>query len=111
MQKQGNDLIILGELRELMEPNSTPYPTASADKQAGFINGKSSRELKLAVGVSMLGNLIGAMTGTKLKLNPAFGRAKSMSYQFDDVMMNDVNQIELSKYLGTSRLAAQGLTR
>ena len=106
LQKQGNDLIILGELRELMEPNSTPYPTISADKQAGFINGKSSRELKLAVGVSMLGNLIGAMTGTKLKLNPAFGPARSMSYQFDDVMMKDVNQIELSKYLGTSRLAA-----
>ena len=104
LQKQDNDLIILGELRELMEPGAASYPKISADKQAGFINGKSSRELKLAVGLSMLGNIIGAMTGTKLKLNPAFGPAKSITYEFDDVMMNDVNQIELSKYLASSRL-------
>lgn len=104
LQKQSNDLIILGELGQLMEPSSTPYPQVSADKQAGFINGKSSRELKLAVGLSMLGNIIGAMTGTKLKLNPAFGPAKAITYEFDDVMMNDVNQIELSRYLASAKL-------
>lgn len=104
LQKQGNDLIILGELSQLMEPGSTPYPQVSADKQAGFINGKSSRELKVAVGLSMLGNIIGAMTGTKLKLNPAFGPAKSITYEFDNVMMNDVNQIELSRYLASAKL-------
>lgn len=104
LQKQGNDLIVLGELTQLMEPGSTPYPQVSPDKQAGFINGKSSSELKLAVGLSMLGNIIGAMTGTKLKLNPAFGPAKSITYEFDDVMMNDVNQIELSRYLASAKL-------
>jgi len=104
LQKQGNDLIILGELRQLMEAGPTSYPQVSADKQAGFINGKSSSELKLAVGLSMLGNIIGAMTGTKLKLNPAFGPAKSITYEFDDVMMNDVNQIELSRYLAGAKL-------
>lgn len=104
LQREGNELIVLGELKKLFIPGAAPLPRISRDKQAVSFNGKRTRALKLSVGLSLLGNLIKAMTGSALKLDLAYQRASAITYEFDDVKVNDIDQIDLHRYLAAARV-------
>ena len=106
LQQEEHELIVLGELPGLFVPGSVALPGIRRDKPAAFINGKSTRQLDLNVGLSLLGNIIGAITGNKLKLDTEYKRARTVTYEFKDVTLDDVDQIELSRYLATSQVAA-----
>lgn len=104
LEKQGNDLVMLGEVTDLFVAGVAPLPPISPDEQTPFINGQQTRELEISVGLSLLGGIIDAMTGSKVKLDAAYKRAKALVFEFDDVKVNNVNQLQLSKFLTAAKI-------
>ena len=104
VEKQGNELTILGQLSDLFSSGLASLPTVGPDQQAPFINGKRSRALDINVGLSLLGGIVGAMSGTKLKLDAGYKKASNLTFEFDDVQVNDVNQLALNKFLSGAKV-------
>lgn len=106
LQKEGNDLIFLGNASNLFTAGATPPPQISPDDPAGFINGQRSRDLKISVGLNILGGIIGAMGGSKLGLTAKYNQASTASFEFADVQVNNINTIELTQYLTGAKINA-----
>ncbi|MFN2452712.1 MAG: hypothetical protein ABR577_00665 [Pyrinomonadaceae bacterium] len=104
LEKQGNDLVVLGDVADLFIAGSSPLPAVGPDEQAAFINGKRTRSLSISVGLSLLGGIIGAMTGSKVKLDVVYKKASALAFEFNDVQVNQTNQIQLSKFLTAARI-------
>jgi hypothetical protein len=104
LEKQGNDLVVLGDVADLFIAGSAALPSVGPDEQATFINGKRTRSLSISVGLSLLGGIIGAMTGSKVKLDVGYRKASALAFEFNDVKMNQTNQIQLSRFLTAARI-------
>lgn len=104
LEKQGDDLVVLGDITDLFTPGAAQLPPIGPDEQASFINGKRTRNLSISVGLSLLGGIIRAMTGTKLSLDVGYKKASALTFEFDDVKMNQVNQLQLSRFLTAARI-------
>jgi hypothetical protein len=99
-EKQDNDLVFLGEMPKMFKAGSNaPLPEVGQDEQAGFINGQRSRDLSLSVGLSILSGIISALGGGTLGISAAYKRASALSFIFDDVKVNQIDRIDLSRYL------------
>lgn len=104
-ERQDNDLVFLGDMRKLfLEGKKAPLPEISPDEPAGFINGQRSRDLKLNVGLSLLGGIIGALGGATLGLDVAYKRASTLAFEFNNVMRNHVDRLDLSRFLTAARV-------
>ncbi|MCP9493857.1 MAG: hypothetical protein MSG64_05295 [Pyrinomonadaceae bacterium MAG19_C2-C3] len=103
-EKQDNDLVFLGDVSDLFMAGNAPLPQISADEQAAFINGKRSGSLKLNVGLSILGGIIGAMGGSKFGVDVGFNKANALAFEFNDVKMNRIKRTELEKYLLAAKI-------
>lgn len=108
LEKQGNSLAILGDLSDFFDAGSVPIPQIGPDLQASFIEGKRSNSLKLSVGLSLLGGIIGAMTGTQAKLGVGFEKASNLVFHFDDVKVNNIKPVDLSKFLLAASISPSG---
>lgn len=98
--KQGNNLERLGELTTLMVVgNNIPLPEISRDVVAANIVGERSGNMKIGVGLSLLGNIIAAMGGSKIGLDVKYQQAKSASFEFHDVLEDRVEVAKLDQYL------------
>lgn len=106
LEKQGNDLVALGEITDLFQAGSAAVPVVGPDEQAGFINGKRTRDLDLNVGLTLLGGIIGAMTGTQANVSAAYKKASALVFEFNDVKVNQVNQIAVNKFLAGAKVDA-----
>jgi hypothetical protein len=106
LEKRGSDLVALGEITDLFQAGSVGAPVVGPDEQAGFINGKRTRDLDLNVGLTLLGGIIGAMTGAQAKVSAAYKKASALAFEFDDVMVNQVNQIAVNKFLAGAKVDA-----
>jgi hypothetical protein len=104
LEKRDNDLVLLGNVTDLFQVGGVTPPVVSADEQAGFINGKRTRDLEIHVGLSLLGGIIGAMTGSKAGLDTAFKRASNLAFEFDDVKVNQINQLALNRFLAGAKI-------
>jgi len=104
LEKQDNDLVVLGEVSDLFKAGNAALPPVGPDEQATFINGKRTRDLKISVGLSLLGNIVGAMTGTKVKLDLGYKKASALAFEFHDVKLNSINQLQLSKFLTAAKI-------
>jgi hypothetical protein len=99
-EKQDNDLVFLGEMPKLFKAGGgAPLPEIGPDEQAGFINGQRSGDLKLNVGLSILSGIISALGGGTLGLSAGYKKASTLSFVFDDVKVNQIDRIDLSRYL------------
>jgi len=99
-EKQDKDLVFLGEIPKLFKagPNG-PLPVIGPDEQAAFINGQRSRDLNISVGLSILSGIIGALGGGTLGLNVGYKKASALSFEFDDVKVNQIDRLDLSRFL------------
>jgi hypothetical protein len=101
MTRTGKDLDRLGDLSTLLVAGSqVPLPTIKSDDPAATISGERTGQLSLGVGLTILGNIIGAMGGSKLGLDSAYKQAKSIAFEFQDVLEDKVSLAELDQYLG-----------
>jgi hypothetical protein len=98
--KQGNNLERLGELATLLVAGSNiAMPEISQDVVTSNIVGQQTGSLKIGVGLSLLGNMIGAMGGSKLGLDVKYQQAKSAAFEFHEVFENRVEVAKLDQYL------------
>lgn len=98
-EKTDKRLVYRGELTSLFTSNTSALPQISADEPMTSVNGKRSSEQKIGVGISILGNIIGALGGSKLGLDAGFKNASSGVFEFQNVFSNSVEPFQLEEYL------------
>jgi hypothetical protein len=103
MSKEGNALTWLGDVSDVFIPEpQTRLPNLEADIAAGEFSGKRSGQLSVGLGISLLGSIIGALGGSKLGLEVAYKRAKYITFEFSDVLIDRVAPAQLDQFLGGS---------
>jgi len=101
-EKTDNNLVYRGELDSLFKNSQSALPLISADEEMANVNGKRSSEQKIGVGISILGNIIGALGGSKLGLEIGFKNASSGAFEFQNVYNNGIEPFRLEEYLSTA---------
>jgi hypothetical protein len=101
LTKRRIELDRLGDLSDLLVTGtSIPLPAITPDSPAPDISGERTSDLSVGVGVSILGTILGAMGGGQLGIDAQFQKAASIAFQFENVIENHIDVIELDKYLG-----------
>lgn len=101
LAKDGKEFNRLGEIHNLLVAgNSVSLPKLLENIPTASISGQRTGDLSLGIGLSILGNIIGAMGGSKLGLDTKYQHAKSVSFEFQNVLEDSVEIVELDKYLG-----------
>jgi hypothetical protein len=86
----------------LVGDGSAPLPPTSDDIEATHISGQRSSELKIGLGLSILGNIIAAMGGSELGLSVSYQHAAAVSFEFSNVRENRVEVAALDRYLASA---------
>jgi hypothetical protein len=100
----GKSLSLLGLLTDVMRvgPGAT-LPSIQNDIQtANQIQGTRSSTVKLSIGLNILGNIIGALTGQTLDVSAAYQNASTLTFEFGDVTVSTASIILLDKFLNLS---------
>ncbi|HVP54334.1 MAG TPA: hypothetical protein VMU45_05000 [Candidatus Eisenbacteria bacterium] len=103
----GKKFSLLGDLDEAMNAGTATLPPIKKDiATAGQIQGTRSSTVKASLGVDILGNILGALTGTKLDVSAAFQKAATLTFEFGDVTVSTVSIIALDKFLNVATIDA-----
>ena len=101
LSKNGKNLERLGQVTKLLTAGDTiPVPAITAGTPAANVNGQRTGDLKIGLGLSILGSIIGAMGGTNLGLDLQYQQAKSAIFEFQDVTEDRIEIVDLDQYLG-----------
>jgi hypothetical protein len=106
--RQNKSTLDLGGLEQLITNPPGPVPPVTIDQPAAGINGQSSSEIKIGIGASILGSLIGAMGGT-LGINVSYTDARKISFQYSDVLLDSVVPLSVGNYLRDAEVDAGNL--
>lgn len=100
MAKRRGVLTRLGDLKTLLVSGSNiPLPKIVKDKHAADISGQRTGEMKIGIGLTIMGTLIGAMGGSEVGLKAQYQQAKTSSFEFSEVLEDRVEIIALDQYL------------
>lgn len=103
LSRNGDNLDRLGPISGLfVTAPGVVLPPITAATPVAPINGSRTSDLKIGIGLSILGNIIGAMGGSTLGLETAYSAARSATFEFSDVTEDRCNVIDLDKYLGAA---------
>ena len=102
LSKNGGDASYFGELTTVFRPrdNNTSLPKSIDNTPAAKISEQKSDDLSIGLGLTILGNVISAMGGSKLGLDSKYQQAKAVSFQYQDVLQDKVEPAALDKFLG-----------
>jgi len=102
----GKDLHPLGELAiSLVAPPGTATPPVISDiATAASLEGKRSSQVKLSIGIEILGNILQALTGKSLNVAAAYNKAKTITFKFSDVSADKIEINKLDQYLGKASI-------
>lgn len=107
LKMDGKKLTFLGDLDEAMNAGAAKLPAIKKDiPTAGQIQGTRSSSVKANIGLDILGNILGALTGTKLDVSAGFQNASTLTFEFGDVTVSSVSIIVLDKYLNLAAIDA-----
>ena len=100
------DFTLLGELADAVGTgDGATLPPIKADiPTAGQIQGARSATVKLSIGLNILGNILGALTGNNLDVSAAFKNADTLTFEFADVTVSNVSIILLDKFLNLATI-------
>jgi hypothetical protein len=100
LARQGKDLDRLGDLATVLQTgNNIPLPPISTDVRAANISGQRTSDLSIGLGLSILGSVLGAMGGSKLGLDVAYKQARSVAFEFQDVLEDRIEVAKLDQFL------------
>ncbi|MGA9564636.1 MAG: hypothetical protein WBS19_03845 [Candidatus Korobacteraceae bacterium] len=103
----GKKFSLLGDLDDAMTSGTAKLPAVKKDiATAGQIQGTRSSTVKLSLGLDILGNILGALAGTKLDVSAGFQNASTLTFEFGDVTVSTVSIILLDKYLNVAAIDA-----
>lgn len=106
----GKTLSPLGEMKtSLPAPVGVDVPPLLSDiATAASLEGKSSAQVKLSIGLEILGNILQALSGKNLDLSVAYQNAKTVTFKFADVSADKVEINKLDQYLGKATIHPDG---
>ncbi len=100
LTKDDTRLSRLGELATVLQPRGhIASPAVRENVPAATISGQRTRELSFGVGLSILGSIIGAMGGSKLGLDVTYKQARTVAFEFTDVLSDGVELVDIDQYL------------
>lgn len=100
ISRNGSNFESIGDLSIVINAGShINYPDVEKDIPTASISGQSTSNLSVGIGLTILGNIIGAMGGTKLGLDNQYANAKSISFEFSNVLTDSLAVAALDKYL------------
>lgn len=103
MCKRGDVLDRIGEVATVLRAGgSVSLPAIQQNTRVANLSGQRSGNLSLGVGLSILGSVIGAMGGSKLGLDLKYENAKSVTFEFQDVLEDRIEIAALDQYLGNA---------
>jgi hypothetical protein len=102
----GKDLSPLGEVSTaLVAPAGVSLPPIVSDiATAASMEGKASSQVKLSVGLEILGNILNALAGSKMDVSAAYEKATSVTFKFSDVSADKVEITKLDQFLGKANI-------
>jgi hypothetical protein len=105
--KEDTRLTRLGDLTTVLRPGEqVAIPALKQDVPAANVSGERTRDLSIGVGLSILGNIIGAMGGSKMGLEVGYKRARTAIFEFADVLEDRVDLAEIDRYLSDADIDA-----
>lgn len=103
LARQGRELESLGEIGSLFAPaTGAPLPPITRDAPAADISGQRTSDMKLNLGLDILGTVIGAMGGSRLGLDAKYEGARSIAFSYQDVRVDEVDVILLDQFLSSA---------
>jgi hypothetical protein len=103
LMRQGRDLERLGLLSTLLVGDDQhALPAVARDVPAATISGRRTGDLSAGIGLSVLGSVLGAMGGSTLGLDAHYQQARSITFEFHDVLEDRVEVARLDQYLAAA---------
>ena len=97
----------LGDLVTVLKPGKqVALPALKENITAANISGERTRDLSIGVGLTILGSVIGAMGGSKLGLEVGYKNAKTITFEFADVLEDRVELADIDQYLSDADISA-----
>jgi hypothetical protein len=105
--RQDTRLTRLGDLVTVLKPGKEiALPPLKENIAAANVSGERTRDLSLGVGLTILGSIIGAMGGSQLGLDVTYKRAKTVAFEFSDVLEDRVDLADVDQYLTDADISA-----
>ena len=102
VSRDGKNLVRLGDIGNVFKKESVSPPAIQSGDPQANINGSRTGSLKIGLGLSVLGNIIGAMGGSKLGLDLAYKNVKSAVFEFENVTEDKIGIDLLDQFLNKS---------
>ncbi len=96
---QGGSTDELGPLNLLLDHPTGVLPGVTSDQTAANINGKSTSSLSLNLGLSILQGLLAGLGGGTLGASAGFTNARTLTFEFNNVVFDSVEPLVVSNYL------------
>jgi hypothetical protein len=96
----------LGDLLSVFVPaaDGAPPPAIKPDAPGPNIGGTKSAELKLDIGLDILGGLISALGGSAIGVNFAYSRARSVQFEFGSTLENSAEIAQIDAFLASAAI-------
>lgn len=104
LTKSGGKLTPIGPISGTFQAGAAPLPVPRRDRVTN-LSGSEARDVRADIGVDILGTVIGALSGSALGVKAAYRSARSVSFEFGDVMENVVEITELDQFLSSGSVA------
>jgi hypothetical protein len=99
----------LGTLDQIWH-SELPVPSVGAPQTVSGINGQRSSDIKLSLGLEILGNALSGMFGSLApSLDLAYKEAKSVQFTFRDVVSLSIDPFVIGNYLAKGDLAGSNV--
>jgi hypothetical protein len=93
----------LGSISSVFKTREDVFlPTITENQKASNISGKQSGELSLGVGFSILNSILSAFGGSAIGLDVAYKQARTISFQYEDVLEDSIEMAQLDQFLNAA---------
>jgi len=98
--KNGSTFESLGQLSTILVAGANiNFPVIKLNEVTSSISGQRTNDLSIDVGIAILGNIVGTMGGSKIGLQNQYGAARTIVFEFEDVLTDSVEVAALDQYL------------
>jgi hypothetical protein len=107
------ELTNLGEVATVMKAGSIGLPALKLDLPGPSISGENASTLSIGLGLTVLGNVLGAMGAGNLGLDVAYKGTSKVTFEFTDTKRDEVEIAAIDKFLGAADVdpAARGVSQ
>jgi len=98
--KKNNQLYPLGQMSGVfVSRGDVSLPNILENQPVADLSGKKSGDLSLGLGLSILGGILSSFGGSAAGLDAKYGQAKSVSFQYEEVLEDSVEMTQLDRFL------------